>query len=1477
MEGTIVIVDKTFDFDFVRVNQTCWSGDLKTGAFSVHIGCDGIVLKETLHFKQSFQYIDVDANGTLGVRSSKDIAGCKTTLAGYGSAVIDFKLGFNVPRINFRMSAVGCPKFFEGALMVDDKEMHQGMILPLGHANLKIENLGAAVSYTKSKAIDTDPNLRVALVGTIGGGVQDKDKLDIILAFDQVNWMITGVVEGPISLAGIISQVAPGVYLSNLDPGHHIGVIHDALLFAKESLELLVAFKITAFGMDCSAQMTVGGDKIIEGGSARVTVFIQVHAEPKDLPAPLDKLSLLFGGGSEVSLVFAMATHPIEKTKNLNPADEVYEFLTFFDELVGTEEDVKNEHLFGGLDIIKRTNTSEIHELIGRAKRVSKALGTETLPVIEGTGAGPGVLAAVKISSQHEKFTSLVKDVSNVAAFSDSLPKGPTFELIANFNWNSAELKLLLDLVLTHNFTSSSQKHIGLRSLMLLADIKETEVDFGFGISFLYHSVSNQSFDFEGFVIVTSNADLQIKLTAWSWEVWNNPLGISPNIAVLFPVSMGFGINMVAGVPTSLLLAGGLSIMDQSAFTAIALSADSPQQSACLAVENFHLYKLVSAILCGQGDCLSHPLEVLTSISLDEGAIKVNTGSKDVFVPHTSTACSVIPVGFIFNLTGINLFNTINIRKLCVSVEPKTSQISAVAQIGPVALGPLFLTRSNNPQCEKLPEMTSSCKPATFGFGPKFLLQASVGSYKFEFDGNVAILGANLDTCMKVETNRIFAEFKLNLSTAIQFDAMLSTSYTKSPPNFDFEVSADLTAAHGLIEELRRGVSKFFAEFNVQLESAAAKAKSAMQKAMMKVSKAKSALKRAEKRVHNKFAPLLRKVHRAENKVSSVRRSCKRHGHRCRWYRPWECVAAGACWIEYGVCIGGLKIAEGALHAAEAVADGALKLALHGLDAANLVLKGATSVVNAAVSAVEGLERLAISAIKIFASILDVSSIGFHAKVSPFSLSGSFHIVGHVLGKPFDISFSGTLDVGNLIHTTLRSLHSVMSSAISGVSKKDSQASAEVLFSQTADPPLLLPGVTYEGSRLGDENIAHSLQFFLPRKDHMDEPPVFQNTDMVFAPLNALAPGEMKRLCDAIAASVKSLSHTSAYIDITRIPMYCSPDNQTVQPCLTALLNNCLAPAHAAMLERKNMYHDPKSEYSEVSSHHKSFMSPLMQRCDDATCHAFAHTLATDTWTLTVRAPEANGFGPLPKILSAMGGNGTIRYAFDLSENKFTGALPILSKGLVGLDLAGNWISSGFENLAQAPNLEYFDLSDNYGLRLADPMACLHDTLKPLQRLQGFSLHGSDNLVPVDPMKCPAQAKGTTKSGLQAIEVLNSDDTLIRLGLCDSCQNQNLQPLACLGYPCANNTVLEAKKEEIAKKMTEIATVPITPGDIDLLAADEIEETAYLTFRLHPIFSLHQAQGLRPSLRKVFPGLKYHAMSCERPVCEFPFAAYTPI
>ncbi|GAB5370781.1 hypothetical protein AAMO2058_001522600, partial [Amorphochlora amoebiformis] len=206
MEGTIVIVDKTFDFDFVRVNQTCWSGDLKTGAFSVHIGCDGIVLKETLHFKQSFQYIDVDANGTLGVRSSKDIAGCKTTLAGYGSAVIDFKLGFNVPRINFRMSAVGCPKFFEGALMVDDKEMHQGMILPLGHANLKIENLGAAVSYTKSKAIDTDPNLRVALVGTIGGGVQDKDKFDIILAFDQVNWMITGVVEGPISLAGIISQ-----------------------------------------------------------------------------------------------------------------------------------------------------------------------------------------------------------------------------------------------------------------------------------------------------------------------------------------------------------------------------------------------------------------------------------------------------------------------------------------------------------------------------------------------------------------------------------------------------------------------------------------------------------------------------------------------------------------------------------------------------------------------------------------------------------------------------------------------------------------------------------------------------------------------------------------------------------------------------------------------------------------------------------------------------------------------------------------------------------------------------------------------------------------------------------------------------------------------------------------------------------------------------------------------------------------------
>eukprot|EP00954_Amorphochlora_amoebiformis_P005484 432089-Amorphochlora_amoeboformis.AAC.1 len=60
------------------------------------------------------------------------------------------------------------------------------------------------------------------------------------------------------------------------------------------------------------------------------------------------------------------------------------------------------------------------------------------------------------------------------------------------------------------------------------------------------------------------------------------------------------------------------------------------------------------------------------------------------------------------------------------------------------------------------------------------------------------------------------------------------------------------------------------------------------------------------------------------------------------------------------------------------------------------------------------------------------------------------------------------------------------------VSKAGSQAAAEVLFSQSADPPLLLPGMTYEGSRLGDENIAHSLQFFLPHGDHVEEPPVSQ-------------------------------------------------------------------------------------------------------------------------------------------------------------------------------------------------------------------------------------------------------------------------------------------------------------------------------------------------------------------------------------------------
>uniref|UniRef100_A0A7S2KGW6 Uncharacterized protein n=1 Tax=Bigelowiella natans TaxID=227086 RepID=A0A7S2KGW6_BIGNA len=517
------------------------------------------------------------------------------------------------------------------------------------------------------------------------------------------------------------------------------------------------------------------------------------------------------------------------------------------------------------------------------------------------------------------------------------------------------------------------------------------------------------------------------------------------------------------------------------------------------------------------------------------------------------------------------------------------------------------------------------------------------------------------------------------------------------------------------------------------------------------------------------------------------------------------------------------------------------------------------------------MERLVTEALKALASLFDIKTLNLYAALHKKTVKGSFHMVGRVLTKPFDVSFAASIDFTNIKTMALSAVKSVLTSIFGNVGKKEIKDLSEI------------EGLLRLGSGdFGDSssNISHSLQYFLPKPLHHSEPLIQRPTGMIFTPSATGSAFEMEELCRAVLSALKNIDHTAVYVDLSNLPGTCSLPatvgaNNTLQqvPCINKVIEQCLSPGSIHMHKRKAFYHSAESTRLEVATHHKQYMSKLMQTCESSKCHDLAHDLATDTWSVSFKANDAAGSGLIPK-LPDVSADIPVRYSFDLSDNSYHGDIPDLNgPGLHSLNLAGNWITGGLQNIAAAKNLQSLDLSNNYGL--SHDGECIADTLKELTALSHFNFQGNDRLVPSEPIRCTRQRVIDT-AGIHLVEEL-AHDSLVVGGICGGCDT-NLAPFGCLGFPCMNASLLELQIDSILEKAQEV--VAAEDLNIEQLSRDMIEilnfdqpsngTGFYVTYTIKPSqanaeerpFSLAQARSFSQLMGKK-PEIVANTTACQ--------------
>lgn len=935
--------------------------------------------------------------------------------------------------------------------------------------------------------------------------------------------------------------------------------------------------------------------------------------------------------------------------------------------------------------------------------------------------------------------------------------------------------------------------------------------------------------------------------------MWANPFGVSKSVAVVFPVSFELGIT-VEGVPSTIGLAGGVSIANQAAYSSLLLRASDTTAAFCAEVENFDLHKLVTAAICGgevatgATSCLGTVGDVLTSVSLESGVFKFNSGA-EVKATRGSGPCATIEGQSVFmELQQLSLFQSINMTEMCLAVSTDavsigqgsgTSSVAAVVRMDPVTLGPLTLSQSDVASCQavSLPASSPCQMPNSTAAGPLFALYAAPSpaqKFSMTFDGAFKLLSQEVHGCIEVDDKHFKAQVNMTLSDStnpIKFSAVLAAAFASTPPSFDFHVAANLESEEGVINAITSTVTSLLDQFTAAIHDTADTAKAGLQSAYNALDSAQGGLQRAQQAINNDFAALLASVHDTQSWAESVKRNCKHHDHRCGFWHPVECMEAAGCWIEYGVAKTALWTARQAIQAAEDLADAGLQAAEAALSVAQGVITAAQAAVDVAVSAVDALNDLVSMALKTLGTLVDITSVGFDAWLATGSAAADFHAAGHVLGQEFDIGFSAALDMASI------------TSVVTGIMKG-------VLKSIFASKGLPAPDNSQQARGATVNSTADAGGFFLPSLST----PITRsttNTQRVSVPPFTTVPGAIDQLCLAVQDVLANMTHSAVTVDFTGLPWSCTLNGNDTDACLTAVMELCFLPGHAAMLRRRRLYLHQFLTEANVRDLHRDRMGSAMKRCKSKACNDIVLRVAAATQRVTLVGSNSGGVGLLPNLnLSASNG---IVYSIDLSDNQFESPRqPVVCKVKRNNSGAEDCCRQ-VENVAlYATNLSYLDVSGNARLASDVPNECLGDYLGGADTLRVVAYLGNDALVPDIPAACMNHSSPIIKTkglGVQLSRARTAVEWQPWEDLCAACP-AGLGPVNCTSHVCVNQTLLDSLRSNLTAELQHelnasgLSNVTVAAEDLDLLALDDFGGQVLITYRLrpNPNIQLSQAQ-----------------------------------
>ncbi|KAJ9447050.1 hypothetical protein DIPPA_27474 [Diplonema papillatum] len=496
-----------------------------------------------------------------------------------------------------------------------------------------------------------------------------------------------------------------------------------------------------------------------------------------------------------------------------------------------------------------------------------------------------------------------------------------------------------------------------------------------------------------GFVALSAAGTFSIELAVGSPEPWERPFGLS-GVAIIFPLGLEVGVNVVSLAPMSFGLVGGAEIGGVRGQAALGLNLEDMTKSA-FRVEVYNVnFKDVFVDITGCEKCVKGIGGVLLDFGVKAFKASFNPNLVEDVVLQFADESVTIPAGIHVEVEDLNLWDVVFIDKAEFSLSASGAEMQLLAR--PVQWGPLSITSKTDASQ-----------------GPMIHFTLSKEEQYLFVSGKAQILGFSVGLELELSDERKRGEFQLNIGKFIEVYGAMETTGSVKKGDFESTVTAYLKADfNGMIDAALAWLDDLKKKADAQL----IKALQALDQVQNKLNKAQSDLNALDRRWQLKLNGWLAKVRSLDSKIKSLNSKVDKYTSKCkrRWSFGRGCAEMVMYRIERAAVVVGRSIAVASLNGIKAAARVAV-----------LGMKGAVSLAQSAVTAaqktlsfarklVAGFLNLLKKVGGAFRNVLQINEIRFSSSLSTRAMKVQFSGDIVVFGKQLKWNANCELDFARI-------------------------------------------------------------------------------------------------------------------------------------------------------------------------------------------------------------------------------------------------------------------------------------------------------------------------------------------------------------------------------------------------------------------------------------------------------------------------------